>query len=198
MLDDAVAEVAGLIRLAKGNLPDAPREFLVALAVNDAIGSRLSVLRYWDLVKHRKRLPTGGDDGEIAALALEAGAGLCGQASSVAMELYERLGVDARQLDVITPDAGHTTVEVWYDGWHWFDPLFGYFYRSRDARPWEVYSLVQALWHSDAATIRVCNDARLDAQVIRGLGRGIRDGLDVKDAGAYRVTFHNGEEIYRR
>lgn len=168
-----------------------PRAYLAALIVTNYVIGHISPPAYGQLRHTGKPLPTGGQDAVIAERALAVEAGLCGQASSLAMVLYGRLRVKARQLDILYPEGGHTTVEVRYDGgWHWFDPILGYHYVEAD----NVLSLIDALQHPDPGPLRA-GSVSLWAQLVRRMGLIMPADLDPVSLPTWRVTPHNSTKV---
>jgi hypothetical protein len=201
-VDRAVDDVERRVAYVNRAVPGQSVAYLQALAVNSYVVGHVSAPAYGYLKEFTDgQLPSGDDNAEIAEAALEAGAGICGQAAATAMTLYQALGLPARQLIVSYPGNGHTTVEVQYDGaWHWFDPTFGYFYRAPDAAPSDVASLVDVLGMSGQERERsyVGNDSLLWAQMVRAAGTGAGAGLDVVELPDLRVELVDGTVIYER
>ena len=135
---------------------DLPREYVTALAVNSYVVGHVSRMTYGYLEGIGAEVP-GGEPAEIAEEALTSGAGLCGAATQTALALYARLGVEARSIQAFYEHersaGGHITTEVFYDGaWHWFDPMWGSFFRDDD----HVLSLAEVVRSSperQAATL---------------------------------------------
>jgi hypothetical protein len=165
-------------------ISDLPHEELVALAVNSYVVGHVSAPAYGYLA-------ASGIDMEDWTIeqVLTAGAGICGEASSVAEGLYSEMGVETRRLVAWYPEGGHTTVEVWYDGdWHWLDPTWGMFYTAPDG---DIYALTETLrlTPSKRAAAVVTNESRLWTQVTRLAGPDavLRTGLGFLDAEKLRI-----------
>lgn len=193
LVDRAVEDVRSGVAYAARVLPSADHDYLTALAVTTYVVGHVSAPAYG----YRKEvagesLPTSPEQ------ALEMGAGICGEAATTAIALYDRLGVPAREVWITYSGGGHMTVEVYYAGaWHWFDPTFGFFYGPGA----DVESIATALAQSPAerAARYIGNDSLLWAQVVRQAGIEMQVGLALADA--KRITAElviDGEVIYRR
>lgn len=168
-----------------------PLGYIQASVVSTYVAGHLSPIAYATMRRDGIPLPTGGQNAEIAELALASGAGLCGQASSAAMVLYDRLGAEARQLDIWHAQGGHTTVEVRYeDGWHWFDPIFATHYSDGG----NVLGLLDVLRHPEPGGILV-NGRAVRTQFLRQFGLILPVGADVTDLRDWRITPHNSPEV---
>jgi hypothetical protein len=178
-LDTAEERIRAQLEYA-APLSQGAAEYLAALAVTGYVNGHVSASLYGYRQAKGYPLPVDQSPERTAELALEYGAGICEQSMAAAMTLYERLGVRARRVDVLSPEDGHTTTEVWYGGaWHWFDPTFGYFYRDRGGDPDDVDSLVEVMSTTDPLREKVVAESRLWAQVTDETDSEAGNGLEV-------------------
>jgi hypothetical protein len=139
--DAAEQQVRQRLTGAQETAPDLPPDYVAALVVTEYVAGHVSRMIYNYLIERGEPTPGGASEAEIAEKALVSGAGICGAATATARTLYERLGVEARSIQAFyrQPDGtlgGHITTEVYYDdGWHWFDPMWGAFFRDGDVLP---------------------------------------------------------------
>ena len=190
----AIQDVRNRVEYVETILPQAMPEYLVALAVNSYVVGHVSAPAYGYLSESDRGSLLRSTDG-----ILRAGAGICGEAATVAIALYAALGVESRRVVVWydLPDgtaAGHTTTEVRYgDAWHWFDPTWGVFYEGEG-----VYALVDVIQMSAnvRANFYVGNDSRLWMRAVRA--SGVLDGpLAFLGFPSVRVEVE-GQVIYER
>jgi hypothetical protein len=197
----AVVDVQRQMAYVDLAVPGQTREYVAALTVNSYVVGHVSAPAYGYLQEIARVEVPSGDPSQMAEASLQAGAGICSQASGTAIALFDALGIPARQLLVLHNAGAHSTVEVQYDGaWHWFDPTFGYFYRPPGAAPSDVASLVEVLGMSPQERERsyVGNDSLLWAQMVRIAGTSERAGLDVVELQDLRVELVDGTVIYER
>jgi hypothetical protein len=151
----------------------------------------------------------GADPEEI----LSKQAGICQHAMFVYLAIAEKIGLPARPVAVWYPEEfpeyqglgtpGHATVEVFYgQGWHWFDPTWGEFYRKPGDRLDAVLSLqeVIALSREEREISRVAYNSLLWRQVTEAVGPSMRrsTGLAFLDFSHLRVESPYGTVLYQR
>lgn len=178
-----------------------PHTYLVALSTMSYVVGHVSAAEYGYLRATHQPLP------RTAAEALATQAGICGAASTTMVAILDRLGIEARTVNVFysTPHArrnGHTTVEVRYgSAWHWFDPTWGTVYVPHMGAQWHVLSLLQVLRLSPAEREkdRLGDDTRLWDRAVSAAGPsfGRETGMLFLTLPHLRVVV-GGRTIYRR
>jgi hypothetical protein len=178
-----------------GVAPGTPYEYLAGLSVTSYVVGRVSAPAYGYLAEHLKRpLSPHADADQV----LRAEAGICGEASTVAQAMYAELGIGSRRVVITYPGGGHTTVEILFaDAWHWFDPTFGYFFRSPEGVVYSVSEVLQ-LSPTEREASKVGNDSLLWSVISRQLGASALNGLDLVDLPSLRVELESGELLYER
>ena len=180
----------------------APRAYLISLAAMSYVLGHVSASQYGYLrdIAHQRLAPT-------ADAALQADAGICGNATIALLAILKRLQIRARHVTVFysTPQArdnGHATVEVWYDrAWHWFDPTWGTVYVRPHTPEWDVLALVDVLKLPPAKqrAARLGDDTRLWTRVVAAAGHslGVETGMLFLTLPHLRVQV-DGNVVYRR
>jgi transglutaminase superfamily protein len=180
---------------------DRPRGELIALAALSYTVGHVSApaYGYLHLIERSQSLPAD------AETSLRAGAGICGNAVNVFGSIVEALGLEVRRIGIyfctpLAPGNGHSTAEVSYgEGWHWFDPTWGLFFREPGGR---VLSLVEALElpAESRAGSRVGFDSLLWHQVVAAAGPDLaaETGMSFLDHQHLRVETSNTTVLYER